>query len=399
MNNHIAIFVDSRRRSGGAYQELLYIIKNFEKYQHKFKFSIIFSNKNLDIKTENFKFNIYYLEMNVFERFICFTRNYNKFFRKLKKFLFFSNKFEKLIKREKIDLIYFTGPSQYSLFLEDTKFIITVPDVSHRENLEFPEMNNNSEFERREEILLKALPKAISIVTNGKIIKERICFFYKILHERVLVVNHQPSQAVEDFKEENKKNSDTIKKKFNLPSEYLFYPAMYFPHKNHKTLFNAIELLKNKNKKFNLVCCGNDVGYLKLLKKFIKLRNLNDQVFFLDYVDDSDLPYLYINSSMLVMTSLIGPTNIPPWEAFKLGVPVIYPNLEGIKEIYEDCVSYYEPLEPKDLADKIEFLYKNEELRNKLIKNGKNKILEVKKKNEFYQVIEQIDHYFKKKNL
>jgi len=51
------------------------------------------------------------------------------------------------------------------------------------------------------------------------------------------------------------------------------------------------------------------------------------------------------------------------------------------------------------LADKIEFLYKNEELRNKLIKNGKNKILEVKKKNEFYQVIEQIDHYFKKKNL
>ena len=31
MSKHIGIFVDSRRKSGGAYQELLYIIKNFEK--------------------------------------------------------------------------------------------------------------------------------------------------------------------------------------------------------------------------------------------------------------------------------------------------------------------------------------------------------------------------------
>ena len=392
MSKHIGIFVDSRRKSGGAYQELLYIIKNFEKYSNDFKISIIFSNKNLDINTQNMKFDIHYLEMNVFERYVSFLRNHHKIFRKLKKFLFFSNKFEKLIEKQKIDLIYFTGPSQYSLFLENTKFIITVPDVAHRENLEFPEMINNSEFERREEILLKVLPKAIAIVTNAKIIKKRICFFYKVLEERILVINHQPSLAVENHSTTSNEFFDRIKKKFNLPNDYLFYPAMYFPHKNHKTLFDAIEILKSKNNTKNLVCCGSDNGYLNTLKKYIKSKNITEQIVFLDYVEDNELPYLYINSTMLIMTSLIGPTNIPPWEAF-------YPNLEGIKEIYEECVSYYEPLDANDLASKIDNLHTNNELRNQLIERGKKKITEIIEKNEFSEVISHINNFFQKKNL
>jgi glycosyltransferase involved in cell wall biosynthesis len=337
--------------------------------------------------------------MNSPQRYISYLRNYSNFFRKFKKFIFFSNKFEKLIKNKKIDLVYFTGPSEYSLYLEDTKFIITVPDVAHRENLEFPEMNNNSEFERREDILAKVLPKAIAIVTNAKIIKQRICFFYKVLSERVSIINHQPSLAVDNFSIFNEDHSSRIKKKFSLPDKYLFYPAMYFPHKNHKTLIDSIEKLKNENKKINLVCCGNDVGYLHSIKKYAKLKNIEDQIIFLDYIDDEDLPYLYLNSSMLVMTSLIGPTNIPPWEAFKLNIPVIYPNLEGIKEIYNDCVSYYEPLDSTDLANKINQLFNDTELRNKLIKNGKNKIIEVVKKNEFFQVINQIKKFFEKQDL
>ena len=174
---------------------------------------------------------------------------------------------------------------------------------------------------------------------------------------------------------------------------------MYFPHKNHKTLFDAIEILKSKNNTKNLVCCGSDNGYLNTLKKYIKSKNITEQIVFLDYVEDNELPYLYINSTMLIMTSLIGPTNIPPWEAFKLGVPVIYPNLEGIKEIYEECVSYYEPLDANDLASKIDNLHTNNELRNQLIERGKKKITEIIEKNEFSEVISHINNFFQKKNL
>lgn len=399
MLKHIGIFVDSRRKSGGAYQELLYIIKNFEKFKSKYKISIIFAHKNLDIDTKNFEFNTIFLNMNIFERYYCLLRNSNKFFRKFKNFLFFENKFEKLIKKNDIDLVYFTGPSQYSLYLENTKYIITVPDVSHRENLEFPEMINDSEFERREETLIKALPKAVFTITNAEIIKERISFFYKVLKERIIVLNHQPSLSVDNFNKDNDKNLHNILDKYELSSNYLFYPAMYFPHKNHKTLIDAMDVLNKKKLSINLVCCGNDVGYLKNIKKYTKEKNLENKIKFLNYVDDSDLPKLYLNSSILVMTSLIGPTNIPPWEAFKLGIPVIYPKLDGIEEVYDQCVMYYKPLDSHDLANKINELITNKDLRQKLILNGKQKIYEIKQNNEFDIVIKNLSNFFKKNDL
>ena len=99
------------------------------------------------------------------------------------------------------------------------------------------------------------------------------------------------------------------------------------------------------------------------------------------------------------MTSLIGPTNIPPWEAFKLGIPVIYPNLEGIREIYGESVLYYDPLNEDDLAMKIKNLYFDNELQKKLVLNGKKKIEEIEDKKEFKNVILKINDFFKKNDL
>ena len=49
----IAIFIDSEKRSGGAYQELLYTIKNIKKYnKDDVKFLIICASKKLKLELE-----------------------------------------------------------------------------------------------------------------------------------------------------------------------------------------------------------------------------------------------------------------------------------------------------------------------------------------------------------
>ena len=87
---------------------------------------------------------------------------------------------------------------------------------------------------------------------------------------------------------------------------------MYLPHKNHLTLIKSLNILQKESniKNLNLVCCGNDIGYLQILKKFTTQKDLI-KMYFLEFVKDEYLPYLYIDSSILVMPSLIGPTNIP----------------------------------------------------------------------------------------
>ena len=56
--------------------------------------------------------------------------------------------------------------------VENIDFIITVPDVSHREEVEFPEWAKSDEFERLDEILRKSTIKAVAVITNAEIIKD-----------------------------------------------------------------------------------------------------------------------------------------------------------------------------------------------------------------------------------
>lgn len=393
----VGIFIDSRKKSGGAYQELLYTIKNIKKNnKDNFKFVIICTSKNLDLKLENENLELHYFSMNAFQRYICYLRNFGSLIRRFKKYYFFQNKFENFLKKINVDLVYFTGPSQFSLYLENTKFFITIPDVSHRENLEFPEIVDSSEFERKDEIFRKSLPRALAVITNSNVIKKRISFFYRILEEKIYIINHQPSNSIDIFKEIDHSKQKKVREIYKLPKNYIFYPSMYLPHKNHKNLIDAIKILQTKFKiNFKLVCCGNDPGYLNNLKKYVSSENLSDQVYFLDFIDDEDLPYLYLDSFTLVMPSLIGPTNIPPWEAFKMKIPVIYSDSNGIKEVLGDAVHYVNPLEPESIALGIREIYENDEKKNSLILKGKQKLDEVRSLNDFNNFFKIIKNYKK----
>ena len=44
----------------------------------------------------------------------------------------------------------------------------------------------------------------------------------------------------------------------------------------------------------------------------------------MNFLPDEEISYLYKNCLAVVMPTYFGPTNIPPLEAFKLGIPTIY---------------------------------------------------------------------------
>ena len=189
-----------------------------------------------------------------------------------------------------------------------------------------------------------------------------------------------------------------IRESLRLPKNYIYNPSKYLPHKKHRTLIDALKILKEKYKiDIKIVFCGNDIGYLDNLKKYTKKNNLDDSIYFLDFVDDTYLPYLYLDALALVMPTLKGPTNIPPWEAFKMKVPVIYSELEGIKEVLGDAVYYINPLKSESIANGIKEIFENTELRNNIVKQGLSKLEEINAKNEFNIFFEIIKNYKKLK--
>jgi len=86
MKERIAIFLDTEKNSGGAYQELVYMIEKIDSLNNnQFEIVIISTIPNLQLTFGEKKFKIYYLSMNSFERYIGFLRNYGPFVRRLKK--------------------------------------------------------------------------------------------------------------------------------------------------------------------------------------------------------------------------------------------------------------------------------------------------------------------------
>ena len=90
-----------------------------------------------------------------------------------------------------------------------------------------------------------------------------------------------------------------LKKKYDLPEDYIYYPAMYLPHKNHRIVIDVIKQLKLKDIKINVVFTGSDVGYKKNLIKYAKNQEVLENIKFLNFVDDNDLPYIYFYSKMI----------------------------------------------------------------------------------------------------
>ena len=82
---------------------------------------------------------------------------------------------------------------------------------------------------------------------------------------------------------------------------------------------------------------AEEIGYKDKIKSYAKKLNIHNRLFLTGFIKDQELIALYKNAIALVMPTFFGPTNLPPLEAFNIGVPVIYPDINGLREQVEDA--------------------------------------------------------------
>ncbi len=159
-----------------------------------------------------------------------------------------------------------------------------------------------------------------------------------------------------------------------MPENYLFYPAQFWPHKNHVNLLYGLKILKDKyGLCLPLFLTGSDKGNQEYIKRSAEYLSVQDQVYFLGYVTQEEMIAYYQHAYALVYVSLFGPENLPPLEAMALGCPVIAMDVSGMKEQLADRAIYADPENNESIADQIYSLYSKPELRNKLINKGKQR--------------------------
>ncbi|MDJ0795478.1 MAG: glycosyltransferase family 1 protein [Calothrix sp. MO_167.B12] len=249
----------------------------------------------------------------------------------------------------------------------DYPYIIPVWDLQHRLQPYFPEVSVSGAWEEREYAYSKILRRAAFIITGTEVGKKEIERFYHIPSERIKVLPFFTPQ----FTSSSNLIDEDISKKYNLPNKYLFYPAQFWPHKNHINLLLAIKLLKEKyDLHFPLVFVGSDKGNESYVREMVEELDLLNQVYFLGFVPQEDMAPLYRNAFALTFMTFFGPDNLPPLEAMALGCPVIASNVSGAKEQLGDTALLVDPKQPEEIACAIKSLSENSVLRQKLIESG-----------------------------
>lgn len=287
-----------------------------------------------------------------------------------------------------IDLMWFITP----LFEEiNIPYIYTVWDLGHRFHPYFPELNYTEvTWEEREKRYKRALPKASFVFTGTKVGKKEIVRCYQIPEKKIYTL---PLPLPSFVDESCDSNSDLIRK-YRLPVDYLFYPAQFWPHKNHILILLSLRILKEKyNLNASVVFTGLDMGNEKYIKEETCRLGLEKEVYFLGFVDRKMLIALYSNAKALLFPSFLGPDNLPPLEAFALKCPVLAAKTDGAREQLGDAAMLINPTHEKKWALAIKLILQNDELRKRMIQKGLERMEKWKPEDYFKKACRIIDGF------
>jgi glycosyltransferase involved in cell wall biosynthesis len=348
---------------------LLQFKKNFIKENLDF---VIFAHKR-DTTLDKLKIDYNIIELSLFDYLFIFFRNINFINYLINRSHWVSN-FEKKVLKRNISLFIFLFTSYKAFLLKKINFTSVVLDVCHREFKNFPEVRGKV-FIVREYFNKKVLPLSSLVITESDILKNLINRFYNIDSNKVISIPNIPSKLMFYDK---KKTFNLIKKKFKIINDFYFYPAQFWYHKNHAIILEAIKKLKSINKNVNFIFCGRDKGNLQCIKNKILEYKITDNVKIFDYLTNEEVLFLYKRCKALIIPTYFGPTNVPPVEAWSLGVPVAYSS--HLVNHGKNAALYFDPNSSNELVN---VLLKLEisSLRKNLILKGRKRFKQISREN------------------
>jgi glycosyltransferase involved in cell wall biosynthesis len=254
-------------------------------------------------------------------------------------------------------------------------YVYTFWDLCHRDHPEFPEVRECFEFEARENLARNALTKAVAVIAESALGKKNLERRYGLDQDRVHWISISPAKR----SLEHDCSKFDPRKKANIPSgsHYIFYPAQFWAHKNHRLIVDSLDCLRKAGfDDIYAVFCGSDCGNLTNVLKMAKQKGVDDLVKYVGFISDQQMSAFYKHSLALVMPSYFGPTNMPPFEAFALDTPVIVSDLPGIRDQVGDAGLLVPPDNAEALRDAMLRLLKEPQLRSTLTEKGKSRLQE-----------------------
>jgi glycosyltransferase involved in cell wall biosynthesis len=255
-------------------------------------------------------------------------------------------------------------------------YIAVIHDLLHRSAPHFPEAFVHGPREYYDRLFADTARHAVMTLVHDQTVKDDLAVFYGqhgVTANRVRVLPLQPAPYLRASAPLD------VLSHCNLPGRYVFYPARFWPHKNHETVLRALRLLKSRHDlAIPLVLAGFDGSSapppgetsFRDMRELAESLGISDQVYYLGMVPDDQMAALYRGAVALVMPTYCPPLAIPVFEAWQLGCPVLTSDLRGIAEQVGDAALVVDPSSVDAVAAGIQALWMDAALCAALVARG-----------------------------
>ncbi len=222
-----------------------------------------------------------------------------------------------------------------------------------------------------EKLLIKFVSKrASSIITVSNFIKQEFQHFIPNIDKyKINTIYNGIDEKYKPYPNEAQK----LKEKLNIQGPVLLFVGRITQYKGVKSIIEAYKLVKSENPNIKLVI-GGKPDFLMKNEYNNWIADYKD-VRFLGFIPESDIPFYFsMGDIFITYSSSSEGFGLTPLEAISCGTPVICSAISVFKEILEDHALFVSPRNPIKLAEKINFLLHNDDLRNQLVINAQKYI-------------------------
>jgi len=241
----------------------------------------------------------------------------------------------------------------------------TIPSIMDLGYLKYPNQFTKKDLYQLTNWTQKSISKASKIITISKFSQEELQKKYQINPNKIIIAPPASNPLKTSLKTDQQ-----ILSKYNIKKPYFLYLGTLKPSKNIPFLLNAFSTfikyhstreLKNQSTivpEYQLVIAGKKGWLFDDIFATVKKLNLEKNVVFTDYFQDSHKWSFYKQAAALVIPSLYEGFGMPALEAMSVGTPVIGSNITSIPEVIGNAGILVDPANTRDLVKALKIIAK-----------------------------------------
>lgn len=271
------------------------------------------------------------------------------------------------LKKYKID-VYFS-PDGLGLFTSKVPSLVAFHDLAF---IHFPQYVSKLEKWYYHKYYPKYALNAHHLIAVSEYTKQDMITQYQLPESKISVVYNGVNELYQPL---SLAEQEAVKAKYTDGHEYFLFVSAIHPRKNALNLLKAFVKFKRFQKsKMKLIMVGRMAWQTNEIEEAKALMPYKEDVIWTGYLPVEEITQLMGAAYALVYPSLFEGFGIPIADALACNVPVITSDTSSMPEVGGDAAMYVNPESVEDITAKLNFMYKDELLRNKLIRNASSQV-------------------------